>query len=159
MRCGCRLCFTEARLRSACDIGDAGATALAGALEKNTVLRSLNLAGQYVVIAIFLKCWKLWCLYFLLFVKVWFWWRDVRCGCRLCFTEARLRSACIKIGDAGATALAGALEKNTVLQQLNFGREIVARNVEVLFFLLILFAVVPLVCFFVCAHSIVSDCS
>ena len=47
MRCGCRLCFTEARLRSACAIGEAGAAALAKALEKNTVLRDLNLTGQY----------------------------------------------------------------------------------------------------------------
>jgi hypothetical protein len=37
------LCFTEARLRSGCEIGDAGAAALAGALEKNTVLLELDL--------------------------------------------------------------------------------------------------------------------
>ena len=118
MRCGCRLCFSEARLRSGNNFGEVGAAALAGALEKNTVLQTLSLSGEYVVIVIVFRCWKLWCLYFLLFVKVWFCWRDVRCGCRLCFTEARLRSAC-DIGDAGATALAGALEKNTVLQHLN----------------------------------------
>ena len=58
MRGGCRLCFTEARLRSACAIGQAGAAALAGALEWNTVLQKLTFAGQYVVIAIVLKCWK-----------------------------------------------------------------------------------------------------
>ena len=51
------------------NIGDAGAVALAGALEKNTVLTGLGLHSN-------------------------------------------------KIGDAGATALAGALEKNTVLTKL-----------------------------------------
>ncbi len=124
MRGGCRLRFTEARLRSDCEIGDAGAAALAGALENNTVLLDLNLAGEYVVVVIVFRCWKLWCLYFLLFVKVWFGRRVVRGGCRLCFTEARLRSGC-EIGDAGAAALAGALEKNTVLRELIFSGEFV----------------------------------
>ena len=94
----------------------------------------------------------------------------MRGGCRLCFTEVCTRSGC-EIGDAGAAALAGALEKNTVLQKLALSCKIgdagisasiasfLARNIEVLFFLLIFFAVVHLVCFFVCAHSIFSDCS
>jgi hypothetical protein len=83
VRCGCRLCFSEARLRSGGNFGEVGAAALAGALEKNTVLQKLGLSSEYGVIVIVFSCWKLWRLYFLLFVKVWFCWRVVRGGCRL----------------------------------------------------------------------------
>jgi hypothetical protein len=52
VRGGCRLCFTEVCTRSGCEIGDAGAAALARALESNTVLQNLNLTCEHVVIAI-----------------------------------------------------------------------------------------------------------
>jgi hypothetical protein len=92
--------------------------------DNDSTLLEIKLICEYVVIVIVFRCWKQRCLYLLLFVKVWFWWRFVRGGCRVCFTEARLRSVC-PIGEAGAAALARALEKNTVLQKLFISGEYV----------------------------------
>ena len=50
MRCVDCVCATEPPCSSGSTVGDAGATSLAQALDKNTTLQTLNLSGEFVVL-------------------------------------------------------------------------------------------------------------
>ena len=106
-------------------IGDAGAAAIARALEKNTTLQTLHLSGEFVV---------LWCVcgggLIVVYVVVGCCWsvllvlRGVRVVDCVCATEPPCSSDS-KSGDAGFASLALALEKNTTLQTLSVKGEFV----------------------------------
>ena len=54
------VCATEPPWSSGCRVTDAGADAIARALEKNTTLRALDLSCEFVVLCCVLLCWWGW---------------------------------------------------------------------------------------------------
>ena len=119
------VCATEPPCSSDNKIGDAGAAAIARALEKNTTLQELYLSREFVVLCCVLGGGLI-----VVYVVVGCCWfvfgmeGRVRCVDCVCATEPPCSSDS-KVGNAGAAAIAQALEKNTTLQTLRLDGEFV----------------------------------
>ena len=126
MRCVDCVCATEPPCSSGCGVTDAGAAAIARALEKNSTLRELYLSSEIVVLrrvsggGLILVYVVLGCCWFVFGVE-----GRVRCVDCVCATEPPWCSSESDFGDAGAAWLAQALEKNTTLQTLDLNGEFV----------------------------------
>ena len=106
-------------------VGDAGAAAIARALEKNTTLQALVLSRELVVLCCVCGGGLI-----VVYVVVGCCWAAVGVEGRVrgvdcvCATEPPWSSGC-GVTDAGAVSLAQALQKNTTLHTLNLHREFV----------------------------------